>query len=187
MADLGQKSVKEMLAMVDKLVPSKDYPHDKFVIIALKEAVAAAIDGNFGVGAVVMRGEGGGIVQKGRNHVFAPYFRSDLHAEMDVLTKIEDQNRTSHTVEGMVLFTSLEPCPMCLGRLIVAGIREVYYAAPDKDGGMVSRFDSLPPAVREMAKRQKFAQAKCSPELSELALKIFQSTADKCNAKLKSR
>jgi cytosine deaminase len=184
---MAQMSVKELLATVDKLVPSKDYPHDKFIIMALKEAVAAAVEGNFGVGAVLVRGEGGGLVQKGHNHVFAPYFRSDQHAEMDVLTKLEDQNRTSHTVEGITLFSSLEPCPMCLGRLIIAGIREVYYAAPDADGGMVSRFDSLPPVMKDMAKRQKFAQAQCSPELSELALKIFNSTAEKNNNRLKSR
>ncbi len=184
---MAQMSVKELLATVEKLVPSKDYPHDKAIIITLKEAVAAAVEGNFGVGAVMVRGEGGGIVQKGHNHVFAPYFRSDLHAEMDVLTKLEDQNRTSHSVEGMILFSSLEPCPMCLSRLIIAGIREVYYAAPDEDGGMVNRFDMLPPAVKDMAKRQKFAKAKCSPELSELALKIFNSTAEKNNNRLKSR
>jgi hypothetical protein len=33
---MAQMSVKELLATVEKLVPNKDYPHDKAIIIALK-------------------------------------------------------------------------------------------------------------------------------------------------------
>ena len=56
---------------VKTLVPNPHYPHDKFVIITLHEAIAAAKEGNFGVGAVLVR-ENGEVIQRGHNHVFNP-------------------------------------------------------------------------------------------------------------------
>ena len=160
---------------VKTLVPNPHYPHDKFVIITLHEAIAAAKEGNFGVGAVLVR-ENGEVIQRGRNHVFNPYFRSDLHAEMDAMNKFEEGFRDIESMKGFVLFSSLEPCPMCFLRLIISGVEKVYYAAIDKDGGMVQRSKYLPPEWKELARRQDFALAKCSPVLSDIALQIFLST-----------
>jgi cytosine deaminase len=171
---------------LETLVPNTHYPHDKFVIITLHEAITAAKEGNFGVGAVLVR-ENGEVIQRGHNHVFNPYFRSDLHAEMDVMTKFEKRFKDVKSMKGFVLFCSLEPCPMCFLRLIISGVAEVYYAAIDKDGGMVQRFEYLPPEWKELAQRQKFAPAQCSPELSDIALQIFLSTAGENDRKLQNR
>lgn len=171
---------------VKTLVPNLHYLHDKFVIITLHEAIAAAKEGNFGVGAVLVR-ETGEVIQRGHNHVFNPYFRSDLHAEMDVMTKFEERFRGIKTMKGFVLFSSLEPCPMCFLRLIISGVEKVYYAAIDKDGGMVRRFEYLPPEWEGLARRQEFALAQCSPELSDIALQIFLGTVGENDRKLQNR
>ena len=76
---------------------------------------------------------------------------------------------------------------MCFARLITSGVSRVYYASPDEHGGMVHRLEHMPPAWIELAKRQKFAKARCSPELSDLALKIFLTTAAENNRKLQER
>jgi len=70
--------------------PDPLYPHDSFSIIVLEEALTAAGEGNFGIGACLVRKETGKVILRGRNKVFKPYFRSDLHAEMDVLNRYEE-------------------------------------------------------------------------------------------------
>jgi len=184
------KSIKNPLeqlkARIDQLVPDENYPHDAFVIITLQEAITAAMEGNFGVGAVLIRNRKE-IVQRGHNRVFSPHFRSDMHAEMDVMTRFEERHKKIERMDGYTLFSSLEPCPMCLGRLITSGVREVYYAALDRDGGMANRLAYMPSEWREMAERQDFRLADCSPELSEIASQVFMSTVEANDNRLRQR
>jgi len=186
MDDSTRKLLDELERKVKSCIPNPKYPHDEFVIITLHEAIAAAKEGNFGVGAVLVR-ENGEVVQRGHNHVFSPYFRSDLHAEMDVLTKFEEQYKDIDILKGFTLFSSLEPCPMCFLRLIISGVEKVYYAAVDEEGGMVQRFEYIPPEWKELARRQEFALAQCSPELRDIALQIFLSTVSENDRKLQNR
>lgn len=186
MDDSTRKLLDELERKVRSCVPNLKYPHDEYVIITLHEAIAAAKEGNFGVGAVLVR-KNGEIVQRGHNHVFNPYFRSDLHAEMDVMTKFEKQFKDVDTLKGFTLFSSLEPCPMCFSRLITSGVERVYYAAIDEDGGMVERFEYMPPEWKELARRQEFALAQCSLELTDIALQIFLSTVNENGIKLQNR
>ena len=176
----------ELKIRIEKLVSDENYPHDAFVIITLQEAIAAALEGNFGVGAVLVRNRKE-IVQRGHNRVFSPHFRSDMHAEMDVMTRFEERHKKIERMDGYTLFSSLEPCPMCLGRLITSGVREVYYAAIDQDGGMANRLAYMPFEWRGLAERQEFALAECSPELSEIALQVFMSTVEGNDNKLRQR
>lgn len=162
-----------------------EYRANAFVIEAVKEALDAAREGNFGVGAVLVLGNA--IVERGHNRVFAPHFRSDLHAEMDVLTRFEDRHPSWEGLHGLTLFSSLEPCPMCTVRLINAGVNFVYYASPDQTGGMLSRFESLPPEFRELAAGRTFALAECSTALQELAWQVFAVTVEEGDQRLQMR
>src|SRR5262245_23051180 len=93
-------------------------------LIACQEALAAARQGNFGVGAVLVDAHGT-VVAQGQNAVFYPRFRSDLHAEMVVMTAFEEQHPEADNMRGYTLLSSLEPCPMCLARLLAAGVQTV--------------------------------------------------------------
>ncbi len=176
----------EIERKVKSFIPNLACPHDKFILIALQEAIAATKEGNFGVGAVLVH-KNGEIIQRGHNHVFEPYFRSDLHAEMTVMTKFEEGFKDIKDMKEFILFSSLEPCPMCLTRLIISGVKKVYYAAIDKNGGMVQRLEDMPPEWRKLARRQEFALAQCSSELRDIALQIFLSTVNENDMKLKNR
>ena len=186
MAGYDESLLNKLEMRVKAFTPDPKFADDRFVIITLTEAIAAASEGNFGVGAVLVR-HGGEIVQTGHNRVFKPYFRSDLHAEMDVMTNFEQRFKDTETLTGFILFTSLEPCPMCFTRLITSGVRQVYYAALDDLGGMVSRTANMPPIWHHLAQKREFGSANCSPELSEIALQIFQSTTERSDQTILKR
>ena len=191
-ADSGMGTQHLNLSEVEKeitgYVINPRYEDDPYILVTVMEAFAGARGFNGGVGACLVQEATGEIVERGHNRQYEPYFRSDLHAEMDLLTRYEDKIRLTRSREsqdpelrdprssmkGLILYTSVEPCPMCLTRIINSGIKKVYYAAPDNNGGMVQRFDNLPPFWRNMAQGMVFAPARCSPDLKLLAQKLFR-------------
>ncbi|MBU1692887.1 MAG: nucleoside deaminase [Verrucomicrobia bacterium] len=181
-------SLDELEKRIALFKPDPTYRDDNAALVALREAVAAAKEGNYGIGACLVDEITGEIIQRGRNHIFSPYFRSDLHAEMDVLTGYE-QRVKAHTpkVEGLVLITSLEPCPMCLARIITAGVQKVYYLAPDPYGGMVHLFKNLPPIWQEIAQGRTYEPAQCSPGLTTIATEVFKYSAEMLDERLKEK
>lgn len=179
----GTEEIAALEAEVASLRPDPRYPHDPFILVTLREAVAAKREGSGGVGACLAHEGSGDIVARGRNRQYVPYWRSDLHAEMDVLNRYEDGIRLlkgSHNPRetgDLVLYSSMEPCPMCLTRLINTGLRKVYYAAIDPDGGMARRIDLLPPFWREAARGAVYGEASCSPAMKALATRLFRHGA----------
>src|SRR5262249_58387328 len=122
--------------------------------------------GNYGVGAVLVdpRGE---ILEQGRNRVFFPNFRSDFHAEMVTMNAFEERHPEVDNMRGYTLMCSLEPCPMCLARLLIAGVQTVKFLAHDELGGMVRHRHYLPPAWQRLGQRQEIGQADVSDGLRQ--------------------
>lgn len=179
-----QAELVEIEKAVMSMVPDPRYPHDPFILVTLKEAVRAKKERTGGgVGACLVRESSGEIVERGRNRQFDPHFRSDLHAEMDLLNRYEERMKTTRTaksqapaprkMDGLVLFSSVEPCPMCLARIINTGVNKTYYAAPDPEGGMVHKFDDLPDYWKRAGAGRIYAEADCSPALKEIAARLF--------------
>lgn len=146
----------------------------------------AGAEGNYGIGAVIVDSNGN-VIARGHNRVFQPRHNSSKHAEMDVLDVYEElcheQGRSS---KGDVLITSLEPCPMCLSRIITSQINTVYYAADDELGGMVHLLHLMPAVWQNIAAAQHLRAriANCSPELTEMAKQAFEVTREMLDAKL---
>lgn len=140
-------------------------------VLALK-----AVDcGNLGIGSIILNDQGN-LAAVGYNQVFFPYFRSDAHAEMIAMDVFEKKNQEIDDMRKYKIYTSLEPCPMCMTRLIISGINQIYHVADDLYGGMVHLTEKLPPVWLELIQSQNFETAKCSPELKEAASEIFIST-----------
>ncbi len=160
----------------------KQHKEDFYALAVVKSALESIREGSGGIGACLLDGSTGKIVEYGRNRQHSPYFRSDLHAEMDLLNKYEDRakkmndpknlNKTREC-KDLVLVTSVEPCPMCLTRIINSGIKTVLYVVEDKEGGMITRLDNLPPFWREFASDREFRPADCSAELKQIAIDLF--------------
>ena len=66
-------------------------PDDGLILETVREALAAAREGNFGIGAVIVD-PNGEIICSGHNQVFHPRFRSDGHAEMVVMSRFEEMH-----------------------------------------------------------------------------------------------
>jgi len=159
---------------LDDYVPSTSHTHDPYALRACLLALDAAHVGTYGVGALLFD-EDGQILVEGRNKVYEGGFRSDLHAEMVVMNEFESLGWAREKARGCTLVTSLEPCPMCMTRLIVAGVGAVLYLSDDSIGGMVRRRHELPPTFRAIIRSegQRWGVAECSEELRTAAFDIW--------------
>lgn len=162
------------------------YPEDPYAWLTCILALAGVASGNFGIGCVLVDGDYN-IVGQGHNQVHKPHFRSDLHAEMVVMNKFEDEHKDLDNLRNYTLFTSLESCPMCMARLISSGVKTVLHVSPDERGGMVHKMNDLPEVWPEIARRQIFDQAKCSSDLIDAALQIFLLNVEELDNKLIAR
>ncbi len=93
--------------------------------------------GSIPVGAVVV-GEGGEVVAQGRNRIFerdAPHGQlADsflAHAELNALAGLDPARRYG----DHVLYTTLEPCALCVGAAIMVMVGRVRYASNDVYAG----------------------------------------------------
>lgn len=160
---------------VDQYVASTSFEDEVASVRACQLAVMAAELGTYAVGAVLLDDEGN-VLAEGHNEVFISGFRSDLHAEMVVLTKFEIEHQRSSEPGSLTLVSSLEPCPMCMARLIYAGIGTIRYVCEDPQGGMVTRKSSLPPKIQQISEElsQDWGLAECSEELRDAASQIWE-------------
>lgn len=177
------KSIAQLEARIAAYVPDPRFRDDSFGLIVVKQAVVSLKAGSGGIGACLVDARTGKVVERGRNRQYSPYFRSDMHAEMDLLNRYEDRlkkkggsNSSSDPRQcgDLILFTSTEPCPMCLTRIINSGIQRMYYLNPDVEGGMAHRMEHLPKFWREFAAGRDFRQAECSPTLRKIAEDLFR-------------
>lgn len=106
-----------------------------------REGIRAGDGGPFGA-VVVKNGE---VVASGHNCVLKDN-DSTCHGEIDVIRKAEQKLQT-YDLSGCELYTTGEPCPMCLAAILWANIEKVYYGCTLEDSGRIgfrdARFDKL--------------------------------------------
>jgi tRNA(Arg) A34 adenosine deaminase TadA len=83
----------------------------------------------------------GEIVGEGHNHV---RILNDpiLHAEV-VAIQNACRNLGTHDLSGCVIYTSCEPCPMCLGAIYWARISKIFYGNTRKDAAAIGFSDDF--------------------------------------------
>jgi tRNA(Arg) A34 adenosine deaminase TadA len=172
-------------AMLEGYVPDEAYVDDDFALVTCALALQAVAEGNGGIGCVLVDAAGRTIACE-HNRVFYPYFRSDLHGEMSTMDRFEDM-RLEVPPGDLTLYSSLEPCPMCLVRLVTAGIGKVLYLARDELWGMTEDRDKLPPTWKDLSEGKVFGTADCSPELLDASSQIFNINIDELYEILKKR
>ena len=105
----------------------------EFMAAALEEARLAAAEGEVPVGCVVVEDASSQIIARGRN---ARERSQDptAHAELIALRAASDAKRTFR-LDGMTLYATLEPCPMCAGAIVNARVPRVVYGCADPKAG----------------------------------------------------
>lgn len=111
-----------------------------FMQLAIQMAKSAANNGEVPVGAVVVKD--GAVIGLGSNN---PIAANDPTAHAEILAIREAAaNIGNYRLVDCDLYVTLEPCTMCIGAIMHARIRHVYYGATDpKTGACGSVIDLL--------------------------------------------
>ena len=106
----------------------------KFMNIALKQAETAFRNGDYPIGAVLVID--GKVVDKNRNKLYSEKNWAS-HAESllirDNSRLIKDKIDKENSI--VELYTTVEPCLMCLGIAVLHRVKRIVYACPDPYGG----------------------------------------------------
>ncbi|HUY54338.1 MAG TPA: nucleoside deaminase, partial [Candidatus Nanopelagicaceae bacterium] len=102
-----------------------------FMEHALRLAAAAGRRGEVPIGAVAVRA--GEVIAVGSNQVERRHDAA-AHAEMLALRRASRRLR-SWRLDGVTIFSTLEPCPMCAGALLLSRVKRVVYGADDPRKG----------------------------------------------------
>lgn len=104
---------------------------DKFIRIAIKEAIKGKKTGEVPVGAVVVS-EDGCIIAKAHNQCIK---KSDpsAHAEIEALRKA-GKRIGNYRLPGCSIYITVEPCIMCTGAIINARIKRVVFGTRSTEG-----------------------------------------------------
>lgn len=177
---------------IDQLRPDPDYRDDSHGLHCCRLALDALEQGNYGVAAILTDPQGE-VVAQSENRVFSSgrndrgqgerAYHSSAHAEMLLIDQLEEQ-QIPYPPEQLTMLVTLEPCPMCLARLLLSGIGSVRYIARDLEGGMLSHLDKLPPAWRNLSQLQNHYQAHVSEPVRQLAMDIGSTNLPALRAKL---
>ncbi len=144
----------------------------------MRRAIALAqqgIDCNDGgpFGAVIVKD--GEIVGEGCNQVTSTNDPT-AHAEM-VAIRNACEKLGSFQLDNCILYTSCEPCPMCLGAIYWARPAQIFYAATHKDAAHIGFDDQF--IYEEIEKPIEQRKIKSVNFLRGEGLKVFEYWANK--------
>ena len=176
--DLVKVILQKIETFLVAFVPENEFSDDIYAKAANIQALKSVKEGGYGIGSVLVDSDGK-IIAAAHNTQIQKH-RSDLHAEMTLMTKFEESPRARKYMNlyiykpGLTVFSSAEPCPMCFIRISTAGCN-TKYCTPGPEDGMVTRISCLPSSWKDMAMKQKVELGDCSPIMQKLSHLLFYS------------
>lgn len=138
----------------------------------MRRAIALSIDsvknGGGPFGAVIARD--GEVIAEGSNSVTIDNDPT-AHAEVNTIRKACKKLGTSD-LTGCVIYTSCEPCPMCLGAIYWAHLDKIYFANNREDAAAIDFDDDF--IYKEIALPVYRRQKPSEILLRDEAIKAFQ-------------
>lgn len=128
-------------------------------------------------GAVIVKD--GKIIARGQNQVttkFDPTAHAEIEAIREACQSIQDFDLT-----GAEIYTSCEPCPMCLSAIYWARISKIYYGNTKKDAAKINFDDDF--LYQEIPKEIAQRKIPTSQVLHEEAIVAFQNWEKKTDKK----
>ncbi|MBQ9029472.1 nucleoside deaminase [Candidatus Saccharibacteria bacterium] len=141
----------------------------EYMDLAVKEAREGILSRDGGpFGAVVVKN--GKVIASGHNRVLSSN-DSTCHGEIDAIRKAESKLGT-YDLSGCELYTTGEPCPMCLAAILWANIEKVYFGCNLSDNERIgfrdARFDEL------LGGRAKLPEGFMEERDRETCLEVFR-------------
>ena len=139
------------------------------------ECSAYGMNNNYGgpFGAVIVKDNK--IIAEGWNNVTSTNDPT-AHAEVTVIRKACKELNT-FDLSGCDLYTSCEPCPMCLSAAYWANINKIYYANTRKDAADINFDDDF--IYREIPLKLEDRSIPMEQMSREEAIKVFQDWVKK--------
>jgi len=105
---------------------------EKWMALAIKQAVKADTEGEVPVGAVIVKD--GQLITRAHNQ---PISTNDAtaHAEIQLL-RAAGKLQKNYRLIDTTIYVTLEPCAMCLGAMMHARIKRIVYGASDPKTGV---------------------------------------------------
>ena len=140
---------------------------------AIRLANESVMRGGGPFGAVIVKD--GNLVAKGSNCVTL-HNDPTAHAEVSA---IRDACRQLGTFDlsGCIIYTSCEPCPMCLGAIYWARIKRVFYGNTKKDAAEINFADDF--IYKELEQHSTERSVPFIPLLRDEAIETFRTWAKK--------
>lgn len=141
---------------------------EKFMLEAIslsKENIKNATGGPFGA-VIVKDGE---IISGGSNQV-TTHNDPTAHAEIEAI-RAACKKLKSFSLEGCEIYTSCEPCPMCLSAIYWARIERIYFANSREDAAELNFDDEF--LYREINKENHKRKIPMVQMLRDEAIKVF--------------
>lgn len=136
--------------------------------MAISQSIANAKKGGGPFGAVIVKD--GKVISKGVNKVIAkndPTSHAEVEAIRSAAKKLKNFN-----LKGCELYTSCEPCPMCLSAIYWARIDKIYYGNTKKDAAKIGFIDDF--IYKELARPVLKRKLKTTQHLRDEALIAFE-------------
>ena len=116
------------------------HAENPFMDLAIQEALTGIRSGHGGpFGAVVV--SDGQVIGRGHNMVLVNH-DSTCHGEIAAIRDAEQHLKT-HDLSGCDLYTTGEPCPMCLAACLWANIQKIYFGATIQDNASIGFRDEV--------------------------------------------
>ena len=144
-----------------------------FLGMAVELALKAEQEGNLPVGAVLVLDDE--VIAEGPNALLIPDFHPGKHAEMQALANVPVH--LWPRAGEMTCYTTLEPCVMCCGSMLLHGIGRVVYGAIDPEGGSSIMLEHLPPYYQKKENGKKRVFDWHGPLLSDVCDPLYKRAA----------
>ncbi len=145
------------------------HQHEKFMRMAIElseQNVKQSAGGPFG--AVIVKN---GKLVAGSANMVIPQNDPTAHAEVSAI-RLACQKLGTYNLEGCVIYTSCEPCPMCLGAIYWARIDTIYYGNTRTDAADIGFDDNF--IYDELGKQMHLRKLQIIQLLHNEALSVFK-------------
>ena len=142
---------------------------------AIELSVKNVAEGGGPFGAVIARD--GEIVAVGTNRVTSDHHPT-AHAEVSAI-RAAARKLNTFDLSGCEIYTSCEPCPMCLGAIYWAHIDRMYYGNSKRDAAAIGFDDAF--IYEELELKPEDRRLKSEVLLPEEALKAFREWKGKAD------